>query len=60
MTNYTIRHDPVREKKGLNSWGVFEEVSEDFKRGVSQHATLQEALSAKAELDKKSNPKEQR
>jgi hypothetical protein len=52
ITNYTIRHDPVREKKGLKSWGVFEQVSDDFARGVSQHSTMQEALTAKSQLEK--------
>ncbi len=51
MKKYTIRHDPVREKKGLKSWAVFEEVSPDFSRGVSQHATMQEALAAKVKLE---------
>lgn len=51
MKTYTIRHDPAREKKGLKSWGVFEQVSADFQRGISQHNTMQEALQAKAALD---------
>jgi hypothetical protein len=49
---FSIRHDPVREKKGLKSWGVFENVSPDFAQGISQHSTLQEALSAKADLER--------
>lgn len=52
MKTYSIRHDPVREKRGLKSWGVFEQVSEDFVRGISQHNTMQEALAAKARLEK--------
>jgi hypothetical protein len=51
MKTYQIRHDPVREKKGLKSWAVFEEVAPDFNRGVSQHNTLEEALKAKATLE---------
>jgi hypothetical protein len=53
MSKYVIRHDPIREKKGLKSWGVFEEVSGDFSKGLSQHFTLQEALKAKALLEDK-------
>lgn len=52
MKTYTIRQDPVRDRKGLKSWGVFEEVSADFQKGVSQHFTMQEALTAKAALEK--------
>jgi hypothetical protein len=51
MKKYVIRHDPVREKKGLRSWGVFEEVEPDFQKGISQHATMQEALAAKMKLE---------
>ena len=51
MKTYTIRQDPVRAKKGLKSWGVFEQVAPDFNKGVSQHETLQEALVAKARLE---------
>ena len=54
MKKYTIRHDPAREKKGLKSWAVFEEVAPDFSRGVSQHATMQEALAAKVKLEERS------
>lgn len=48
---YEIRHDPVREQKGLKSWGVFELVDNGFSRGISAHETLQEALKAKAALE---------
>ncbi len=51
MKTYQIRHDPVRERRGLKSWAVFEDVSEDFNKGVSQHYTMQEALQAKASLE---------
>jgi hypothetical protein len=52
MKTYTIRHDPVRERKGLKSWGVFERVSDGFERGLSQHSTFGEALAAKAALER--------
>lgn len=48
---YEIRHDPVREQKGLKSWGVFELVDDGFSRGISAHETLQEALKAKAAME---------
>lgn len=48
---YEIRHDPVRERKGLRSWAVFEVVDESFSRGISAHYTMQEALKAKAQLE---------
>ena len=49
---FTIRQDPTRARKGLKSWAVFEEVSSDFSRGVSQHYTLEEAITAKVLLEK--------
>lgn len=51
MKTYQIRHDPVRQRKGLKSWAVFEEVAPDFNRGISQHETMEEALKAKAALE---------
>lgn len=52
MKTYVIRHDPVREKKGMKSWGVFEQVSADFQKGISDHWSMQEALDAKSKLEK--------
>jgi hypothetical protein len=49
---YTIRQDPTREKKGLKSWGAFEQGSADFQKGISQFRTIQEALAAKTALKK--------
>ena len=52
MKTYSIRQDPVRQRKGLKSWGVFEQVSPDFWQGVAQFYTMQEALAAKKALEK--------
>jgi hypothetical protein len=55
MKTYTIRHDPICERKGLKSWAVFEQVEADFQKGVAQFHTMQEALAAKATLEKQEN-----
>lgn len=33
VKTYTIRHDPIRERKGLKPWAVFEQVEPDFREG---------------------------
>ena len=56
MKTYEIRHDPVRAKKGLKPWAIFEKMDAGFNRGISQHSTLEEALKQKAALEAKSQP----
>jgi hypothetical protein len=51
MKTYIIKQDPVRHRKGLKSWAVFEEVAPDFRKGISAFYTMQEALKAKVELE---------
>lgn len=48
---YIVRHDPVRERRGLKSWAVFEVIDPEFSQGISDHHTLHEALAAKAALE---------
>lgn len=48
---YMIKHCPVRQSKGLQSWGVFEIVDASFSRGISQHDTKEEAEAAMAVLE---------
>jgi hypothetical protein len=58
LAKFVIRHDLVRERKGLKSWGVFEDVGDDFSKGISQHATFQEAIAAKAVLEEDAEQRE--
>lgn len=51
---YEIRHDKVRERRGLKSWGLFEFVEPGFSRGIAAYHTEAEALAAKAEKETQS------
>ncbi len=57
MKTYIIKQDPMRHRKGLKSWAVFEEVAPDFRKGVAAFYTMHEALKAKADLEKAAQEK---
>lgn len=43
---HEIRFSPAREKRGLKAWGLFEVVDAGFSRGISDHASKEEAEAA--------------